>query len=244
MPKPYLKADLRRYSTYLGNLFQSGKPSAAVPDLDKLIKMCDVFGVTLDELVGRTLQENENSKREASVEKMSPLSPKYIVGYILLATTLISSILTFALSEIYDSLYILFPILLSAFVCSIVCLCVKNNVGYWCAWAALSPVCVFSFYTVGLSFMGLIGGTQTIAFIIMTFVAYKKFKYDTVQTSKSRTIFIILGYAALLSIYTVPGIFGSYNFSSIYVLNYITYTAFSLLLTYTVCYIKSLKGRQ
>ena len=27
----------------------------AVPDLDKLIKLCDVFGVTLDELTGRVV---------------------------------------------------------------------------------------------------------------------------------------------------------------------------------------------
>lgn len=86
---------------------------AAIPDLDKLMRMCDVFGVTLDELTGRTPQEKEVEKTVRIVEKSSALTSAKIVGYILLATTLVASILLFTLAKDIEDFYIPLPLLLS-----------------------------------------------------------------------------------------------------------------------------------
>ena len=112
----------------------------AIPDLDKLMKMCDVFDVTLDELTGRMAYAKDDAKTIKVSARASTFSTAKIVGYILLATTLLASILLFALllTEDNEDFYIFVPTLLSAFVCSMICLCVKNNIGYWCTWAILA----------------------------------------------------------------------------------------------------------
>lgn len=45
---------------------------AAVPDLDKLMKLCDVFGVSLDEITGRVTCGRENTELEQK-RKARPL---------------------------------------------------------------------------------------------------------------------------------------------------------------------------
>ncbi len=211
---------------------------AAIPDLDKLINMCDVFGITLDELTGRTPQQKDDAKTVMVVKSAS--TPSNIVGYILLSTTLIASILLLVLNV--DIFLISFPFLLSTLVCSIICLCVKSNIGYWCTWAALAPVCTISFYIIGLPFLSTTGGTQIIVYIVMTIVANKKFKGHTVQTSKSRSVLLALGFIVGVAIF-VALIFIPLNWISMCIINYIIYYSLALLLTYSVCYIKTLRSK-
>ncbi len=216
---------------------------AAIPDLDKLIKMCDVFGITLDDLTGRIPQESVTEKTVTVIERTSAFTTAKIVGYILLATTLIASILLFALADDVEDFYIPLPILLSTLTCSIICLCVKNNAGYWCIWAALAPVCILSFHIVGLPILSMIGGTQIIVYTVMAFVANKKFKDHTVQTSKLKTVLLAIGFFAGVALYIVALLFVPLEWISMCVINYVTYSTLALLLTYSVCYVRSLKNK-
>jgi len=216
---------------------------AAIPDLDKLMKMCDVFGVSLDELTGRAPQEKVSEKTVTFLERPSAFTTSKIVGYILLASTLVASILLFALADNVEDFYIPLPILLSTLTCSIICLCIKRNVGYWCTWAALAPVCVLSFHIVGLPILSMIGGTQIIVYTVMTFVASKKFKDYTVKTSKPKTVLLAFGFFVGVAVYILALFFVPLEWISMCIINYITYSALALLLTYSVCYIRSLKTR-
>ncbi len=213
----------------------------ATPDLDKLIKMCDLFGVTLDYITGRTSQEKNETN--AVTEQTSAPAPAMIVGYILLAATLISSILLFVLADDIEDFYIPLPILISTLVCSIICLCVKTNIGYWFTWAALAPVCILSSHIVGLPILSMIGGTQIIVYIIMTIVANKIFKNHTVHTSRAKNIFLALGFLVGVAAYIVALFFAPLDWVSMCIINYITYSLLALLLTYSVCYIKTLKNK-
>lgn len=217
----------------------------AIPDLDKLMKMCDVFGVTLDELTGRMTPAKDDAKTTTGSERASTYSTAKIVGYILLATTLLTSILVFALAlpEDNEDFYILVPILLSAFVCSMICLCVKNNIGYWCTWAILAPFCLLSVHVAGLPILGMIVGVQSIVYIVMTVVASKIFKNCTVHTSRERSICLVLGFLVGISAYVAVLLFAPLGWISMCVVNYIIYTFFALFLTYCVCYVKSLKNK-
>ena len=217
----------------------------AIPDLDKLMKMCDVFDVTLDELTGRMAYAKDDAKTIKVSARASTFSTAKIVGYILLATTLLASILLFALllTEDNEDFYIFVPILLSAFVCSMICLCVKNNIGYWCTWAILAPFCLWSVHVAGLPILGMIVGVQSIVYIVMTVVASKVFKNCTVHTSRGRSICLVLGFLVGISAYVTVLLFAPLGWISMCIVNCIIYAFFALLLTYGVCYVKSLKNK-
>lgn len=216
---------------------------AAVPDLDKLIKMCDVFGVTLDQLTGRVPHEKEVEKNVRHVKKTSEPTPAKIVGYILLAATLAASILLFVLTEDIEDFYVPFPLLLSALVCSLICLCVKKNIGFWCAWAALAPICILSFGIVGLPVLTTSGIMQITIFVVMTIIANKRFKDYTVKTSKLKSILLAAGFIVVASAHVIALLFSPLDWMGMCIAHYITYSAVALLLTYSVCYIRALKSK-
>ena len=216
---------------------------AAIPDLDKLMRMCDVFRVTLDELTGRTPQEKEVEKSVGIVEKSSALTSAKIVGYILLAATIVVSILLFALAKDIEDFYIPFPLILSTFACSLICLCVKSNVGYWCTWAALAPVCILSFSIVSLPILTTTGIMQIIVYVAMTIIANKKFTDYTVKPSKLKLILLIAGFIMGMAAYIVGLIFAPIDWIGMCIVNYTTYSVLAILLIYSVCYVRTLKSK-
>lgn len=213
---------------------------SAVPDLDKLIKMCDLFDVTLDTLTGRTPKESRQDTFTSVTRSAPPFTTANIVGYILLAVSLIAGALIFVIDV--DSFLMSFPFLLPILACGIICLCVKRNIGYWCVWAALSPLCVMTFYFLGLPILSTTGGTQIIVFIIMSAFAYKKVKGGSIQISKKRTI--VLAAIAFLCLALFIAIkFMELNFISFCIVNYSVYAVFALMLTYGACYVRALREK-
>ena len=57
---------------------------SAVPDLDKLIKLCDIFDITLDELTGRAA-----SKPQTTPVSQTPSITQKTIGYILFALSVL-----------------------------------------------------------------------------------------------------------------------------------------------------------
>jgi hypothetical protein len=155
----------------------------------------------------------------------------------------VTDFLLFVLAEDIEDFYIPLPILLSAFVCSIICLCVRNNIGYWCAWAIFAPLCLLSVHIVGLPILSMIGGTQITVYIVMTVIANKIFKNCIVYTSKRKSVFLVLGFLIVISVYITALIFIPLGWIWMCIINYITYAILALLLTYSVCYVKSLKNK-
>jgi transcriptional regulator with XRE-family HTH domain len=214
---------------------------AAIPELDKLIKMCDIFGVTLDELTGREVKYIEMKNESQADEKESALSTSKIVGYILLASTIIASILVIVFGKNEDIFYITIPILFSILICSIICLCLKKHIGYWCLWAALAPISVLSAFVVA-SPVFINEYTQIAVYIFMTILAKKVFNMYTVQTSKKRTVQIVSGLVVCVSIWILCRLLSiSHAWASSFILNSILYTVLALLLPYSVIYFKSKK---
>ena len=78
----------------------------AVPELDKLIKMCEIFGVTLDELAGRSPgQAPKNDPCEQNESRS--FTPQKLIGCVLIAVSFIAMVLTVLLAEGKDELYVL-----------------------------------------------------------------------------------------------------------------------------------------
>lgn len=95
----------------------------AVPDLDKLIKLCDIFEISLDELTGREkIERVENSV----VYQKSSVEPNKIAGYVLLGTTILGSIITLVTAP--PAIFLCIPLL----ICTIICFRVKKHAWFWC----------------------------------------------------------------------------------------------------------------
>ena len=105
--------------------------NSSVPELDKLTKLCDIFGITMDDL----------TSYEVTMTKPAPitttLTHSEIVGYILLIAGLFAGILCFVNNYTHYLYTLALPILL----CSVVCLKVKENTLYVCSWIIGNALC-------------------------------------------------------------------------------------------------------
>lgn len=124
--------------------------NSAVPELEKLVRMSEVFGVTLDELVlERKPRQEEKPEapetRTVYVEK--PSGTRKTVGVILLCFAgMIWLVLSF-LAGILGALCIAVPFA----VCGLICLLVSKHPGLWCAWTVYLWVDVYLRIATGVS---------------------------------------------------------------------------------------------
>ena len=112
---------------------------AAVPELDKLVKLSDVFGITLDELVRGTAdlprpeQEAEISSAKQPVETPRRMEPYRIMALALLCTFLVLTVLLAGFGGTYVALTVGLP--LSA-VCAVFLILPRRHLlwGFWLLW--------------------------------------------------------------------------------------------------------------
>lgn len=124
---------------------------AAIPDLDKIIKLAEVFEITIDDLVkGENVSLHEEKPLEMPMKKESAFPPRKIIGTVLLSLAFIVTFICFVIGGIEGMLAgILFssPLIL----CGIICFIFKKNVGLWCAWAVFFAVDMFLRIATGTS---------------------------------------------------------------------------------------------
>lgn len=97
----------------------------AVPDLDKLIKLSDIFEVSLDELVGR---EEFERNTNVAISQSPTVAPHRISAYVLLGVTILGAIITLVTAP--PAIYLCIPLLIS----TIICFKVKKHAWFWCVW--------------------------------------------------------------------------------------------------------------
>ena len=93
----------------------------AVPELDKLMKLCDLFGVTMDQLVGRT-QIAKDAVNPGETDKKPPSGTQKAVGYILFTVSVIFGFIILLFGKNEGDYIVLLPIAFSLLVCGILCL--------------------------------------------------------------------------------------------------------------------------
>ena len=106
--------------------------NASVPDLDKLVKMCELFGVSMDALVRG--EEEEGRPQPASVirQEKGRLDVRTMIGLILIVFGLLCFILAFFLHRwgLDDAMVYSAPFLL----CGVLCLTFKRHPVLACGW--------------------------------------------------------------------------------------------------------------
>lgn len=140
-------ADMLEVSRQSVSKWENG---AATPDLDKIIKLAEIFGMTIDELVKgeaeieKPIQPAET--QNARAEKQSAFPPRKIVGTILFCFAAFVAIFCSLLGGFIEGLIFSSPFVL----CGIICFVFKRNVGLWCAWAVFFAVDMYIRFATGL----------------------------------------------------------------------------------------------
>ena len=104
---------------------------ASVPELDKLVKLSQLFGVTLDELVtGEAPAKPEPLPVSPSPPPSRQTPGQKIAAIILLCMAFLVWLVLTALGGSLEGLILSIPFL----VCAVICFTVKQRTGLWCAW--------------------------------------------------------------------------------------------------------------
>lgn len=136
----------------------------SVPELDKLLRLSEVFGVTLDELVKGAPAPEDGGAEEAAADGRAaertepPAAPEparrgpdgiqRIVGVVLLGFAVLFGMLLPLLGvDIAAGLLAAQPFLL----CGLVCLLVRRRAGLWCGWIWCALAGAYLRYATGIS---------------------------------------------------------------------------------------------
>lgn len=222
----------------------------AVPDLDKLMKLCNVFEITLDELTGREETKPQPSSTNKP-DKKTTSSAQKVIGYILFTLSLLFGLFIILFGTNEGDFIILPPIAITMLVCGLLCLFAGSKAFYWCIWTALAPITVLTPHLVGFPVLSTLTVIIVIVSVIMLFVANAVFKNVVIKTEKKKSILLILGWILPIALYVLhicllmidmhspPNVAYNEIFSTI--LNFVCYALIAGLETYTVCYIRSLR---
>ena len=136
---------------------------AATPDLDKIIKLSEIFGITIDELVksNEVSASAEEKPQTIIIKKESNFPPRKIVGTILLSLSLIVTVVLLAAGGGIVGLVLSSPLIL----CGIICFVFKRNIGLWCAWAVFFAIDMYLRMATGIS-SAVVLNFQTLLFMI------------------------------------------------------------------------------
>ena len=198
---------------------------ASVPELDKLLRLSELFGVTLDELVRgdaqASLPDEGEAAQPAAAEKTVPPSAaanrNHTAGVILLCTGALAVLLPVLLAgDFLSGLVFSIPFVL----CGVICLTVRRNAGLWCAWAVWLSVCGYLVFATGVTWRltlvtlqftaemnyirlafawGMLLGTLTLAVITAL-----RFSRRPLSPSRLVAVLTALGWIALLLFSVVP----------------------------------------
>ena len=166
---------------------------AAVPDLERLIKLCDLFGVSLDELIGRTAEREGGKDESFTPPSAAPaVSQTKIVGYILLAVSLLGALLL-VLTQLYHLLLVVaVPVLLG----SMLCLILPRRAGYWCLWVVWQAMEFMLLFGVSLiTGARLFPGFAVVLLTIIGVAAWRSFRDVTVEAGWRCGLWLAVGWA-------------------------------------------------
>lgn len=180
---------------------------ASIPELDKLIKLSELFGITLDELV--------NGDDKVKVEPDSVMNEKHhsVTGTILLCTSLVVMIICSILAgNMLVGLLVASPLI----ICGIICLIVKRRVGLCCVWVVYLCIDLYLRLAVGISWTTIfmthlwtaqmnyarlvIAWAQFIGMIIMIVATVRSYRTLKLTMSKKEVTWLIIGWLVVLVI--------------------------------------------
>lgn len=206
------------------------------PDLDKIIQMSDIFGVSIDELVRGNNETTHIENMATSSSTQSQVSLHFIIGVILLNFAILTILLFILLRSFLTGLLLAIPLV----VCGSICIICKRNCGLWCAWALFIIAYVFMYYLTGVTPSSLLlplwlkqgvnrsyliaGGIELLIIIVLLFSTIKIFGKIPVPLNSNTKRKLIGGWILFILLY-ITELFISKYFVSKLISNIISFGA-------------------
>ena len=167
---------------------------ASIPELDKLLKLSELFGVTLDELVrGEEVPKTETAMPAAqTVPEQQPCQRMLLAGDPLTGLLFASPFL----------------------ICGIICFAVKRRVGLCCGWAVYLCIDLYLRFATGLSWTTIfmtplwtyemnymrlaIAWMQFFAMLVMIVCTVRSYRTLKLPATKKEVTWLIAGWLAAL----------------------------------------------
>ena len=245
---------------------------SSVPDLDKLVKLSRVFGVSLDELV-----MGENGPAEAPPEMSAApaaqvvnagrMPGRKIAGVILFCMGFLTCLLLTVAGSFFTGLFLAAPFL----ACGIICSCARKRPGLWCAWAVYLTTELYVRWATGLSWILtlrtlvftpqenymrlIIAWVQLIMMLVMFSVTLFSFRRSHFPLNRRNLALLGIGWAALVLLNALK----NFGYTQLYELPNFSFdlelrlllravdlvflVGFAILLTATFCMVRSRKKR-
>lgn len=135
--------------------------NTATPDLEKIVKMSEIFEISLDELIkgeenvvtNETVTFNDIQTEEStefssvSTEKSQISNIQRITGIILLCMAFLVVLFFTVMGGFLGGIIFASPFL----VCGVICLTCKRNAGLWCAWAIYILLTAYLIWATGIT---------------------------------------------------------------------------------------------
>ncbi len=188
--------------------------NASVPELDKLVKLSRLFGVSLDELV----------TGEASAAPASPAPPEPVpapaqklpghrlAGVILLCMAFLIWLLLTILGGPLEGLILAAPFLL----CAVICFVCRKRAGLFCAWAVYLSVELYLRWATGITWSLVlmtprfepwmnytrlaIAWGQLFVMLLMFFLTIRSFRNVRIDLKNRRNLLLLIGGWATLAV--------------------------------------------
>ncbi len=121
--------------------------NSSTPELDKLLKMSEIFKISIDELVRGDKEEfGDESKDRINNDQAPRIETRKLVGVGLLGTGAIIFVLLFVLGDILTALVLSSPFLITG----LICLIVRKHTALWNGWGLYLMTYFYLTYTTGI----------------------------------------------------------------------------------------------
>ena len=112
----------------------------SIPELDKLVKMAHIFGITLDEMVSGKADSSIHTPPNEPQQPSRRLTNTQILGIVLLVFGGLCFIVFTVVGIFVGGLLLGLAISIPFLLCGLICLLCKKNIGLKCAWAVYLPL--------------------------------------------------------------------------------------------------------
>lgn len=165
---------------------------SAVPELDKLVKMSQLFQVTLDELVGQASPKQPPALTAPSEPKPSFPSRK-IAGTLLLCAAFLTFLLIAVFGRLEEAIILALPFAL----CGAACFAFRKHTGLWCAWIIYVLISIFGIRITGQATL-LTGSWSHFLFVQLPILIYTVAEFRNLNLQFQRKHKLLLGIGWLL----------------------------------------------
>ena len=201
---------------------------ASVPDLDKLVGMSEVFGVTLDELIkGDAEASEESAKSQPTAWSMNGLSSGRMTAVIIL---MILGGLAFLLFTGFGGLSSGLIISAPFICCGIICILSRKRPLLWCLWALYIIIDAYlsfatgagqsAFFTylihTGLTTQTVVSGVRLIVYLALAVFTVLSFCRCEIKNKKKTKVWFFSCLAALICLPVISYFFGEFMFGLLY----------------------------